>query len=127
VVAYCQPWLSKHHLNPTTASGRRCEQAAVWGVRRYVAGLFESGIKAVNQLTFIVDARGSEHFWLVRASLLFWVDWNKIASAPFDLGRESAVSGMRQVPETVKRDLYLGLAVTSLYTLTAMGLIIAFG
>jgi hypothetical protein len=34
---------------------------------------------------------------------------------------------MRQVPETVKRDLYLGLAVTSLYTLTAMGLIIAFG
>jgi hypothetical protein len=34
---------------------------------------------------------------------------------------------MREVPETVKRNLYLGLAVTSLYALTAMGLIVAFG
>jgi hypothetical protein len=31
-----------------------------------------------------------------------------------------------RVPERVRGDLYLGLAVTSLYTLTAMGLIIAF-
>jgi hypothetical protein len=60
-------------------------------------------------------------------TVVFLVCRNKIASAPFDLGRASAVSGMRQVPETVKRELYLGLAVTSLYTLTAMGLIIAFG
>jgi hypothetical protein len=34
---------------------------------------------------------------------------------------------MREVPETVKRNLYLGLAATSLYALTAMGLIVAFG
>jgi hypothetical protein len=31
-----------------------------------------------------------------------------------------------RVPDELKGDLYLSLAVTSLYTLTAMGLIIAF-
>jgi hypothetical protein len=31
-----------------------------------------------------------------------------------------------RVPDELKGDLYLGLAVTSLYTLTTMGLIIAF-
>jgi hypothetical protein len=37
------------------------------------------------------------------------------------------VSGkMMRVPDRVRGDLYLGIAVTSLYTLTAMGLIIAF-
>jgi hypothetical protein len=34
---------------------------------------------------------------------------------------------MRKVSERVKGELYLGLAITSLCALTAMGLIIAFG